>query len=166
MLRRPSPRLSRHLVGVAFSLGVAVSASYSVLATQPNTLRFPVLMAVKLTVSDSKGSTTTESTEILVTSSETTVYMPGTSPTSEGYRLECGTTAPSSPASGDGHMRLNCTVSKSDAVVWAPSLLLTDDKAAEVESVDAEHDLRYTLELTASMSKGRLAAQSRAVHQS
>jgi hypothetical protein len=174
MLKRPSLRLSRHLFSIALSLSVAVSAAYPVRAAQPNALQFPVLMTVKLTVSDSNVlSTTTESTEILLTSGETTTYLPGSSPTSKGYRVECGTAAAASPASGDqgnynvapGGTRLLCTVTRGDALVWTPSLLLTDEKVAGIESSDAEHALRYKLELMASMSKGRLAAaQSNAAH--
>jgi bla regulator protein BlaR1 len=171
MLKRPLPGFRRRIVGIAFALFLTVSGGYAVWAAQPQAQvkSTQILVKMKLTVttlSDTWGA----STEVLANSGELASYQPG-----RPYDVRCAAFAgneergPSAwsdqkergiPLPVTGQILLECKISNAGKVVATPSVIAKDGGSAVIQFDDPEDAHRYRLDLDATTSKERIAAES------
>jgi bla regulator protein BlaR1 len=171
MLKRPLPGFRRRIVGIAFALLLTASGGYAVWAAQPQAQvkSTQILVKMKLTVTTS-SDTWGASTEVLANSGELASYQPG-----RPYDLRCtaflGNEDRRSSAWDDqkargiplpvtGQILLECKISNAGKVVATPSVIAKDGGSAVIEFDDREDAHRYRLDLDATTSKEKIAAES------
>jgi hypothetical protein len=170
MLKRPLPGSRRRIVGIAFALLLTIFGGYAVWAAQPQAQvkSAQILVKMKLTVttpSDTWGA----STEVLANSGEVASYQPG-----HPYDVRCtaflGNEDRGSSAWDDqkargiplpvsGQILLECKVSNAGKVVATPSVIAKDGGSAVIEFNGPEDAHHYRLDLDATTSKEKIAAE-------
>jgi hypothetical protein len=172
MLKRPLPGFLRRIVGIAFALLLTASGGYAVWAAQPQAQAqvktTQILVKMKLTVTTS-SDTWGASTEVLANSGELASYQPG-----HPYDARCAAflgnedREPSAwsdqkargiPLPATGQILLECKFSNAGKVVATPSVIAKDGGSAVVEFDDRENAHHYRLDLDATTSKEKIAAE-------
>lgn len=171
MLKRPLPGSRRRIVGIAFALLLTIFGGYAVWAAQPQAQvkSAQILVKMKLTVttpSDTWGA----STEVLANSGEVASYQPG-----HPYDVRCAAflgnedrgssawddqKARGIPLPVSGQILLECKISNAGKVVATPSVIAKDGGSAVIQFDDPEDAHRYRLDLDATTSKERIAAET------
>jgi len=173
MLSRPLPGFRRRIVGIVFALLLTVSGGYAVWAAQPQAQvqvkSTPILVKMKLTVTTSTD-TWGASTEVLANSGELASYQPG-----RPYDARCTAflgnedRGPSAwvdqktrgiPLPVTGQILLECKISNAGKAVATPSVIAKDGGSAVIEFYDPEDANHYRLDLDATTSKEKMAAES------
>jgi bla regulator protein BlaR1 len=173
MLKHPLPGFRRQMVGIAFALLLTVSGGYAVWAAQPRqqvqAKSTQILVKMKLTVTSSSDAWGA-STEVLANSGELASYQPG-----RPYDVRCtafvGNEDRGSSAWDDqkargiplpvtGQILLECKISNAGKVVATPSVIARDGGSAVIEFYGAEDAHHYRLDLDATTSKEKIAAES------
>ena len=173
MLSRPLPGFRRRIVGIVFALLLTVSGGYAVWAAQPQAQvqvkSTPILVKMKLTVTTSTD-TWGASTEVLANSGEPASYQPG-----RPYDARCTAflgnedRGPSAwvdqktrgiPLPVTGQILLECKISNAGKAVATPSVIAKDGGSAVIEFYDPEDAHHYRLDLDATTSQEKMAAES------
>jgi bla regulator protein blaR1 len=171
MLKHPLPGFRRQIVGIAFALLLTVSGGYVVWAAQPQAQVLKstqILVKMKLTVTTS-SETWAASTEVLANSGELASYQSG-----RPYDVRCTAflgnedRGPSAwddqkargiPLPVSGQILLECKISNGGKVVATPSVIAKDGGSAVIEFYGAEDAHHYRLDLDATTSKEKIAAE-------
>jgi bla regulator protein BlaR1 len=156
MLKRPLPGFSRRLGGIGFAIALTLSGGYAVWAAQAEAQikSTPILVNLKLTVTNSASAYVwSAATEYLVNSGEPAPYPAG----GHAYDFRCAALL-----SGAGHIVLKCKISNNGEVVSTPSVVAVDGTPAAIEVDDPQNTYHYRLQLYATTSKEKIAAEKAA----